>query len=133
MAMFDAPGDDPASITYEVAGSEPEGAAHVSATVVPVTDAERLADAFGTAAAENRPGPAGTIGDEVQAGAADARMPAPLATRQPQSIVAANAWPAGDAAVSLGMTLDGAVGIARLQLEATMASATRTWMQSVVL
>jgi hypothetical protein len=133
-AMFDAPGDDPASMTYDVAGSGPAAATHDSTTVPPLTDAERFADAFGSAAEVYRPRATGTMGDELQVGAAAVKIPAPLPTRHPQSIVAANAWPAGDAtALSVVSEIDGAVGVVRLQPAPAMASATTTWAQMCVL
>jgi hypothetical protein len=41
-AMSLAPGDDPASITYELGGSPPINALQVSVTVLPLTDDARL-------------------------------------------------------------------------------------------
>ena len=53
--MIVAPEENPASITYDEAGSGPVGASQVNVTVVPLTDADSPLEGVGAAAAATRP------------------------------------------------------------------------------
>ena len=55
LARFLRPDADPASTTYDVAGSPDDGAVHVSVTALPLTDCVSAVGAAETAAAEIRP------------------------------------------------------------------------------
>ncbi len=51
VARFASPDPDPASMKYEVTGSPEDGAPHVSVTVAPLDELERLVGAPGAVAA----------------------------------------------------------------------------------
>ena len=54
LARLFAPLEEPASITYDVAGSGDVGTSHVSVTVLPLTDEVRFGGAVGAAVANSR-------------------------------------------------------------------------------